>query len=366
MVLSSMASAGMFRRIRTRHVGASVGPTPTGGVAARASHRWSSRVRTAVALSVALAVLARCGGSAPAALVTPGAAVAEPQVLTRLSVALPANVLQASRTVPAAVVALDQHARSMTVGAPGWATDRPDIATVSADGVVSAWAVGQAVISAAVGDIRGQATITVTPPPSPLPVAEVTIDVFSATVETAHTLQLSATPRDFLGNPLSGRPVRWSTSDAAVAAVSASGLVTAIATGTAIIEAVSETQHGATALAVSAAQDPDIQLFLAAPIPNLTVGDTVSVVATVTSLFPLVSVTASVGGSAITLVSQPIGARGNGVGWVGTVNISTLAYGPYVLLVSATDTRGHVGTVTAPIVRNPKVAGGTKGPTANK
>jgi uncharacterized protein YjdB len=53
-------------------------------------------------------------------------------------------------------------------------------------------------------------------------------------------MQLSATPRDAQGNVLV-RPVQWTTTDAAVATVSANGLVTGISTGTALIIATSET-----------------------------------------------------------------------------------------------------------------------------
>jgi hypothetical protein len=92
-------------------------------------------------------------------------------------------------------------------------------------------------------------TITSTPPP----VASVSVTPESASLTAGQTVQLTATPRDASGNPLSGRVVTWSTSSAAVATVSASGLVSAVAPGAATITATSEGQGGEAAITVIAA-----------------------------------------------------------------------------------------------------------------
>jgi hypothetical protein len=59
-------------------------------------------------------------------------------------------------------------------------------------------------------------------------------------LEPGNTLQLTATVRDGNGNVLDGRAVTWASSAPAVATVSLSGLVTAVASGTALVTATSD------------------------------------------------------------------------------------------------------------------------------
>jgi alpha-tubulin suppressor-like RCC1 family protein len=86
----------------------------------------------------------------------------------------------------------------------------------------------------------------------PRPVATVIITPPTATVERGETLQLSATVRAADGDVLSGRSVTWRSSNDAVATVSASGLVTAVAAGGPItVTAESEGQRGTTTLTIT-------------------------------------------------------------------------------------------------------------------
>lgn len=76
-----------------------------------------------------------------------------------------------------------------------------------------------------------------TEPPAPV-VAAVTVTPTTANLETAGaTVQLQATARDASGNAVTGNPVTWSTSSTAVATVNTTGLVTAVAPGSATITA---------------------------------------------------------------------------------------------------------------------------------
>lgn len=89
-------------------------------------------------------------------------------------------------------------------------------------------------------------------PPGPVPVATVNVSPPSATLSVGATQLLAATTRDASGNVLAGRTVTWSSSSAAIASVSNSGLVTAVAAGGATITATSEGQVGAAAITVVA------------------------------------------------------------------------------------------------------------------
>jgi glucose/arabinose dehydrogenase len=70
------------------------------------------------------------------------------------------------------------------------------------------------------------------PGPSPVaPVASVTVTAPATTVPVGGTVQLTATAKDANGTVLEGRAFEWATSDASVASVSPTGLVTALAEG---------------------------------------------------------------------------------------------------------------------------------------
>ena len=93
------------------------------------------------------------------------------------------------------------------------------------------------------------------PVPPPAPVAT-TVEVAPATAELTalgQTVQLSATVRDQNGGVMSGASVNWTSGDPAVATVDAAGLVTAVATGTAAINATSGSASGTASVTVSQA-----------------------------------------------------------------------------------------------------------------
>ena len=71
-------------------------------------------------------------------------------------------------------------------------------------------------------------------------VAAVLVSPTSGSVAVQGTLQLTATPQDASGAPLSGKVVTWGTSDATVATVNSSGLVNGVTAGSATMTATSE------------------------------------------------------------------------------------------------------------------------------
>src|SRR2546426_535255 len=169
--------------------------------------------------------------------------------------------------VPVATIAVTPAATSATVGqmvqltatpqdstgAPlagrvvTWSTSNAGVATVNGSGLVTGVVAGPATITATSEGKSGASAITV----ASVPVASVTGSPAAASVSTGQTVQLTATPRDANGAPLSGRVVTWSSNNAAVATVNGSGLVTGVATGSATITATSEGQTGTSAISVS-------------------------------------------------------------------------------------------------------------------
>ncbi|MEO8562601.1 MAG: Ig-like domain-containing protein [bacterium] len=92
------------------------------------------------------------------------------------------------------------------------------------------------------------------PAPEPVvsPVATVLISAPTGPLDVGSTLTLSAQVRDAAGALLTGRTLSWATSNATVAAVSSTGMVTAIAAGSALISASVDGKSGSTLVTVAA------------------------------------------------------------------------------------------------------------------
>lgn len=127
-----------------------------------------------------------------------------------------------------------------------WKSSNTAVATVDANGLVHGVSAGTATITATSGSVSDQAAVTV----SPVPANAVVVSPGEATLFVGETVTLKATVTDANGDPLSGRPVTWSSSATGVATVSASGVVTARAPGTATITASSEGKSGKSTITV--------------------------------------------------------------------------------------------------------------------
>ena len=143
------------------------------------------------------------------------------------------------------LTALDANNNPVTAN---WSSSNSAVASVSSSGLLSALAAGEATIQAKTKN--RSATMSLVVSATGAPVASVVVSPSSATVQVGSTTQLSATLRDANGNLLSDRTVYWSSANTAVATVSPSGTVTAVAEGTARITATSEGKSGAADIAV--------------------------------------------------------------------------------------------------------------------
>src|SRR3989442_6328724 len=108
-----------------------------------------------------------------------------------------------------------------------WVSSNTGVTTVSGSGLVRGVAAGTATITAASEGQSGSSAVTVTI----VPVASVIVSPASASVTVGQTVQLTATPKDAAGNPLSGRVVTWASSNSGLASVNGSGPVTGGAAG---------------------------------------------------------------------------------------------------------------------------------------
>ena len=94
------------------------------------------------------------------------------------------------------------------------------------------------------------------PPPPPAAVASISVSPSTATLNAGATSQLTATTRDASNNVLTGRTITWVSANTAVATVSATGLVTAKAAGTAQVTATSEGKSASASITVNAVAPP--------------------------------------------------------------------------------------------------------------
>ncbi|HVH67112.1 MAG TPA: Ig-like domain-containing protein, partial [Gemmatimonadales bacterium] len=128
-----------------------------------------------------------------------------------------------------------------------WSSSATTIATVDANGLVKAVSPGTATITATSEGKSGTATVTVVN----VPVASVQVAPTAANISVGQTVQLTATPKDSAGNPLTGRVGTWSSSAPAVAAVDVNGVVKGVSPGTATITATSEGKSGTATVTVA-------------------------------------------------------------------------------------------------------------------
>jgi len=128
-----------------------------------------------------------------------------------------------------------------------WSSGNGAVATVNGNGLVTGVAAGATMITATSEGTSGTATVTVTS----VPVASVTVNPATVSLQPGQTQQLTATPKDASGNALSGRMVTWASGNTAVATVSGSGLVSGVAAGSATITATSEGKSGSASVTVT-------------------------------------------------------------------------------------------------------------------
>ena len=118
-----------------------------------------------------------------------------------------------------------------------WSSSNEAVATVSADGTVTAKSAGTAVITATTENGK-TASCTITVEKKLIPITEVYLDKSSATLTEGDTATLTATVLP--ENTTYSKDVSWSSNNSEVAAVDANGTVTAKSVGTTIITATSE------------------------------------------------------------------------------------------------------------------------------
>ncbi len=174
--------------------------------------------------------------------------VTQPPVAS-VVVSLASTTLTPGRTTQATALIRDASGATLSGRTLTWSSTNESVAVVSASGVVTAIGVGSASITATSEGVTGSVALAV----GPASVASVQVTPGTSTLAVGQSTALQATLRDDLQNVLTGRTVAWTTSNATIAQVSSSGVLTGVSSGSATITATSEGKSATAAITVTVA-----------------------------------------------------------------------------------------------------------------
>lgn len=183
-------------------------------------------------------VLTSCGSDMIGTEATPVAAI----TLTPSALALTA--IGGSAQVTA--VALDASGNELPEVTVTWWSSATGVASVGAEGIVTAVANGQATITASAGTVTRAAAVTVAQEAATISVTP-PADTLTA---TGQALPLSGTILDANGNEVEGALATWSSADTTVVTVDDAGVVTAVGAGSTTVLATSGAAAGSATVAV--------------------------------------------------------------------------------------------------------------------
>jgi uncharacterized protein YjdB len=171
----------------------------------------------------------------------------KPDRTASVTVTPPAAVLSVQSSIALSAVAKNAGGAVLQNRSITWSSENPTVAVVSPDGNVTGMATGVTTVVATIDGRAGTSTISVTP----IPVSSVEVLPAAARVAVGDSLQLAAVAKDASNTSLPDRVMAWSSSHASIVRVTAAGLVTAVAVGTAHIIATSEGKSDTAAVEVT-------------------------------------------------------------------------------------------------------------------
>ncbi len=165
------------------------------------------------------------------------------------SITLAPNNFQVSVNASVRIVgtAFDRDGNSIGTATIRYSSTNNAVATVTGDGLVIGVSPGQTIIAGEANGARGEATVTVVPE---IP-DNIQIQPSPVTLRRGNVRQLTATPRNAAGTPITGLSVTWQSSNSAIASVSPSGEVTALAPGSVVITATANQISGSAQVTVT-------------------------------------------------------------------------------------------------------------------
>ena len=166
-----------------------------------------------------LLALSACGGSGSGSVKT-------------VSVSPTIATINVKQQQAFSALALDSDGNQVLGQTFTWTSSATNVATIAGSGVATGVAPGSAQITASTANVSSQpVTLNVTPV-----IASVTISPTSATIAVGGTQQFTATAIDVSGNVVQAS-FTWQNSNANIATINSSGLVTGVSAGTVMITA---------------------------------------------------------------------------------------------------------------------------------
>ena len=218
---------------------------PSGVVMPSETVKWSAAEPTIATVSPsglvtfitpgATAIIANARGYTGFASILSDANVAT----VRLSTAATAN-LPSGQTALVVATPLDAAGNALS-RLVTWTSSTPTVATVSASGLVTSVSAGSTTVTGTSEGKSASTTFTIVPPP---PVATVSVTQTGGFLPTLINVPLVAVVRDANNGLLTDRLVTWTTSDAPIATISATGVVSPSQVGTVTLTATSEGKSG--------------------------------------------------------------------------------------------------------------------------
>ena len=229
--------------------------------------RRGSRFTCRVIIPI-LAILSACGKDSPV----------ESPILTPTRIVLSSNSATLStigQTIQLNATVLDQDNNVVSGATVSWSSSSPAVATVSANGLVTAVSGGTAQITVTSGGASAIASVSVKQV-----AVSVAINPTSVTLALlSESVQLEAAVYDSGNAPIPGAVVVWSSSNPLVATVSSNGLVTAVSNGTAEVKATSGS--ASTSATITVMQTVGSITLVPAVVTLTAIGETEQLVASV-------------------------------------------------------------------------------------
>ncbi|HWC73007.1 MAG TPA: Ig-like domain-containing protein, partial [Gemmatimonadales bacterium] len=231
----------------------------------------STGLVTAKAVGGPVTITATSEGKSASAAIT-----VSPVPIATIDLVPASATIQTGATQQFTATPKDANGNALTGRTITWATSDANVATINASGLATGVAAGGPItITASSEGQSATASLTVIP----IPVASVTVSPTTASVVVGATQQLTATPKDANGNPLTGRTITWTSSDATIATVDANGLVTGNAIGGPVtITATSEGKSATAAITVTPV--PVASVDVSPPTASMLIGGTAQLSAT--------------------------------------------------------------------------------------
>jgi uncharacterized protein YjdB len=250
----------------------------SGGVLIGRTITWTSGNPAVATVSATGLVTAVSVGTATISASTAGVSGASQFQSTTVaaasvSVSPSAPNVHVGEDVQLTATATDASGNVLASRVPTWSSSNPIVATVSSSGRVTGVSKGTATVTATVDGKSAPASVSVANA-APAPVASITVTLNASSINAGQSTQAVAVTRDAAGNVVTGRTIAWSSAAPALATVSASGVVSALAAGSVSISATSEGVSNSATLIIIGSTQPVATVSLSAPSTSMIAGQT--------------------------------------------------------------------------------------------